>query len=752
MKEYQVKGMSCAVCQGRVEKAVQELPGVEEVRVSLLTNSMQVRGTVSDDVIEKAVKKAGYQAKAVKQDGKTETVTDAALEDKKAIFRRFHASLVLLFPLMYLSMGHMMGDFPVPEFLENNPVAFGETELLLTVAILMINQNFFINGAKGILHRAPNMDTLVSMGSFASLTYSIYILYCMMEDQRLGNHIEVLNHMHDFYFESAAMIVTLITLGKFLESYSKGRTTDALKGLMALKAKTATLIRKDTDGKQIEQEVAIEVIRVGDWFGVKPGETIPVDGRIIEGISTVDESSLTGESIPVDKKAGDKVSSATINQTGYLICEAERVGEDTTLAQIIKLVRDAATSKAPIAKVADKVSGVFVPVVILISLVTLFGWLIAGQTLGFALARAISVLVISCPCALGLATPVAIMVGNGVGANNGILFKSATALENAGKVKTIAFDKTGTLTLGKPIVTDLFGENVTELVEVAYALEDKSEHPLAKAVNSYAENQGVSKREVTELQVEPGVGLKAMMGDVPICGGNRLYMEQLGIEVSEDYLQCSDVYSAQGKSSLFFAKDNRIIGMFAVADQLKPDSEAAVNELKKLGIDVMMITGDNERVAKYIGGEAGVTNVVSDLLPQGKEEVIRKLSEEGNVAMVGDGINDAPALTRADIGIAIGAGTDVALDAADIVLVKNSLKDVPAAIRLSRSVLRNIYENLFWAFIYNIIGIPLAAGMWYPMFGLKLSPMFAAAAMSLSSLCVVSNALRLNLVKIKKET
>ena len=750
MKEYQVKGMSCAVCQTRVEKAVKDLPGVDSVQVSLLTNSMQVQGDISEKEIEKAVKNAGYRAKAVKTGKGNERESKLDNQETKRMILRLIASLTLLLPLMYLSMGHMMWNWPLPKGLAMNHVAIGVAELLLTLGVLIINQKFFVNGFSGLIHRSPNMDTLVAMGSFASLSYSVYVLYEMIRASKLGNQELVMEYMHDFYFESAAMIVSLITVGKVLESFSKGKTTSALKGLMQLKVPTATMIEIQSDGSHVEKIVDVEEIKVGTLFAVKPGETIPVDGVVLEGTSAVNESSLTGESVPVDKKVGDEVSSVTINQSGYLICKASRVGEDTTIAQIIKLVREASTSKAPIAKVADKVSGIFVPVVMGISLITIFGWLIAGETVGFALARGISVLVISCPCALGLATPVAIMVGSGVGARNGILFKNATALENAGKIKSIAFDKTGTMTEGKTEVTDMFCENLANLLEVAYSLEDKSEHPLAKAIVNYAKLQGIKKKPIENFEVVVGNGLKATMDGSVIYGGSKKYMDSLSLKPCDECMELAEKYSKQGKTTLFFAKDNRTIGMLAVADRLKGDSKIAVRQLQDMDIQVTMLTGDNQQVAEYIGKEAGVKNVVAEVLPQEKEERIRELSKEGMVAMVGDGINDAPALTRADIGIAIGAGTDVAMDAADIVLVKSSLSDVPAAIRLSRGVLKNIHENLFWAFIYNIIGIPLAAGGWYPLFGLKLSPMFAAAAMSLSSVCVVTNALRLNLLKIKR--
>lgn len=751
MKKYNVTGMSCAACQSRVEKAVSKVEGVKSVSVSLLTNSMQVDGEAESEKIIDAVVKAGYGATIVEKEDREVHTNKNQFKDTETpkIIKRLIASVILLIPLMYISMGHMMWNWGVPAFLEKNHVAMGMLQMLLTIMILVINQKFFINGIKGFLNLSPNMDTLVALGAGASFIYSTYILFAMTDAQMMGKHDLVMEYMHDFYFESAAMIVTLITVGKLLEARSKGRTTDAIKGLMDLSPKTATLI-KIYDGKEKEEVVPAGEIQTGDIFIVRPGESIPVDGVVIEGDSAVDESALTGESIPVDKHRKDNVSSATINQSGFLKCKATRVGEDTSLSQIIKMVSDAAGSKAPIAKVADKVSGIFVPVVIIIALITIAVWLIAGQTVGFALARGISVLVISCPCALGLATPVAIMVGSGVGAKNGILFKTATALENTGKVQIAALDKTGTITLGKPQVTDIIpAEDITEeyLLKMAYSLEVRSEHPLAKAIKKYGESRNIHEGAVTDFNAQTGSGLTGIVDGEQIWGGNHKYISEIS-EVSQSMIEISEELSSHGKTPLFFAASNKILGIIAVADVIKEESRDAILQLGKMGICVTMLTGDNEKTAKAIGKQAGVSNIIAGILPKGKEESIRTLSEKGKTIMVGDGINDAPALTRADIGIAIGAGTDIAIDAADVVLMKSNLADVPAAIRLSKFVLRNIHENLFWAFIYNVIGIPLAAGVWYPLFGIKLNPMYGAAAMSLSSFCVVMNALRLNFAKI----
>lgn len=747
MKQYTVTGMSCAACSSRVEKAVTKVPGVTSCSVSLLTNSMGVEGSASDAEIIQAVENAGYGA-AVKTSASQNKNTmgnpeDELLKDKETpvLKRRLLTSLGFLVVLMYFSMGHMMWDWPVPEFLEQNHVAMGLIQLLLTVIIMVINQKFFISGFRGLLHKAPNMDTLVALGSSAAFVYSTYALFAMTDAQVKGDMESVMAYMHEFYFESAAMILTLITLGKMLEARSKGKTTDALKSLMKLSPKTAIIIKNGT-----EQEVAIEQVQKGDIFVVRPGENIPVDGVILEGSSAVNEAALTGESIPVDKEVGDRVSAATINQSGFIRCEATRVGEDTTLSQIIKMVSDAAATKAPIAKVADKVSGVFVPAVIGIGVVTAFVWLLLGESVGFALARGISVLVISCPCALGLATPVAIMVGNGMGAKHGIMFKTAVALEEAGKVQIVALDKTGTITEGTPKVTDIIpveGISEKELLINANALEQKSEHPLAKAILEYATEQQIEVEEVTEFQALPGNGLSGVLQGEVLAGGNYKFIEGQA-EIPKEIKVKSEQLAEEGKTPLFFTKNKKLIGMIAVADIMKEDSPKAVKQLQNMGIHVVMLTGDNERTAKAIGKQAGVDEVIAGVLPEGKESVIRTLKEKGKVAMVGDGINDAPALTRADIGIAIGAGTDIAIDAADVVLMKSRLSDVPAAIRLSRATLRNIHENLFWAFIYNIIGIPLAAGVFIPLFGWQLNPMFGAAAMSLSSFCVVTNALRLN--------
>lgn len=746
MEQYNVTGMTCAACQARVEKVVSKVPGVTSVSVSLLTNSMGVEGTALSTDIVAAVEKAGYHA-SVKGAEKESSQGAEALADTETpkLLKRLIISLIFLMPLMYLSMGHMMWNWPLPGFLNNNHVGMGLAQLLFTVIIMVINQRFFISGFTSLIHRAPNMDTLVAMGATAAFSYSTYALFAMTAAQTAGNNKLVMSYMHEFYFESAAMILTLITLGKTLEAYSKGKTTDALKSLMNLAPKMATVVRNGQ-----EQIISAEQVKKGDIFLVKPGESIPVDGIVLEGNSAIDEAALTGESIPVDKAEGDNVSAATINQSGFLKCEATRVGEDTTLSQIIKMVSDAAATKAPIAKIADKVSGIFVPAVITIAVITIIGWLLAGQTVGFALARGISVLVISCPCALGLATPVAIMVGNGVGAKNGILFKTAVSLEEAGKVDIVALDKTGTITTGQPKVTDIFpadGISEKELLEAAFALEKKSEHPLAKAIVEYGNEKKFTVPVVEDFQAVPGNGLTGTLNNKTLIGGNLLFIEKsLSIEKIK---HGAEQLASAGKTPLFFAKENRLLGMIAVADVIKEDSPQAIKELKAMGIHVVMLTGDNERTAKAIGEQAGVDNVIAGVLPDGKESVIRALGEKGKVAMVGDGINDAPALTRADVGIAIGAGTDVAMDAADIVLMKSKLADVPAAIRLSRGVLRNIHENLFWAFFYNTIGIPLAAGLLIPVLGWKLNPMFGAAAMSLSSFCVVTNALRLNLLNIR---
>ncbi|RKI38937.1 heavy metal translocating P-type ATPase [bacterium D16-51] len=747
MEQYTVTGMSCAACSSRVEKAVSKVAGVTACSVSLLTNSMGVEGTAAAEAIIAAVEDAGYGASPKSASkSRSDTVDDREdfLEDKETpiLKRRLAASLCLLIPLMYFSMGHMMWNWPVPSILNNNHIAMGLIQLLLTTAIMIVNQKFFINGFKSLLHRAPNMDALVALGAGASYIYSTYALFAMTDAQLRNDSHAVMEYMHEFYFESAAMILALITVGKMLEAHSKGRTTDALKGLMKLAPKTAVVERNGQ-----ETEIPIAEVRTKDVFVVRPGENIPVDGIVLEGSSAVNESALTGESIPVDKAAGDNVSAATLNQSGFLRCEATRVGEDTTLSQIIQMVSDAAATKAPIAKIADKVSGVFVPAVIAIAVITTAVWLLAGQTIGFALARGISVLVISCPCALGLATPVAIMVGNGMGAKNGIMFKTAVSMEETGKVQVIALDKTGTITNGEPKVTDIIpaeGVDEKELLNLAYALEQKSEHPLARAVLSLAkERQIENTAEITDFQVFPGNGLSGMLGNETLSGGNLKFIEQKA-KVSDSIRQKASALAQEGKTPLFFGRNNSLVGMIAVADVIKEDSPQAVRELQNMGIHVVMLTGDNERTANAIGKQAGVDEVIAGVLPDGKENVIRSLKKRGKTAMVGDGINDAPALTRADTGIAIGAGTDIAIDAADVVLMKSRLSDVPAAIRLSRATLRNIHENLFWAFFYNVIGIPLAAGVWYPLLGWKLNPMFGAAAMSLSSFCVVTNALRLN--------
>ena len=752
MIQYIVTGMSCAACSARVEKAVSKVPGVTSCSVSLLTNSMGVEGTATEQEIIKAVKDAGYGASkkgegAAKVQPAQALAGEDMLKDRETpvLKRRLIASVGFLIVLMYFSMGHMMWGWPVPGFMKDNHVMMGLLQMLLTITVMVINQKFFISGFKGLIHRAPNMDTLVALGSGASFVYSTYALFAMTDAQMHGDMDAVMSYMHDFYFESAAMILALITVGKMLEARSKGKTTDALKGLMKLAPKTAVVIRGEK-----EVQVSIEQVQKGDCFVVKPGENIPVDGEVIEGNSAVNESALTGESIPVDKAVGDKVSAATVNQSGYLKCRATRVGEDTTLSQIIQMVSDAAATKAPIAKIADRVSGVFVPMVITIAVLTIIVWLIAGQSIGFALSRGIAVLVISCPCALGLATPVAIMVGNGMGARNGIMFKTAVSLEETGKMQIVALDKTGTITSGEPKVTDIIpAAGVTEdtLLKCAYALENKSEHPLARAILENAKEENAGIEEVTGFQALPGNGLTARLDGHTLYGGNHTFISSK-VSVDGDMQKKAEKLAESGKTPLFFGNEDRLLGVIAVADVIKEDSPQAIKELQNMGIHVVMLTGDNERTAKAIGQQAGVDEVIAGVLPEGKEQVIRKLKEKGKVAMVGDGINDAPALTRADMGIAIGAGTDVAIDAADVVLMKSRLSDVPAAIRMSRATLRNIHENLFWAFFYNIIGIPLAAGVWYPLFGWKLNPMFGAAAMSLSSFCVVSNALRLNLFKM----
>ena len=750
MEQYTVTGMSCAACTARVEKAVSGVKGVTSCSVSLLTNSMGVDGTAGAEEIIAAVRNAGYDA-ALKKGNKEQNIQSFsdgdALKDRETpvLKKRLIASLGFLIVLMYVSMGHMMWGWPLPPFFDNNHVAMGLLQLLLTVVIMVINQKFFISGFKSLWHRAPNMDALVALGATAAFGYSTFALFVMTDAQVKGNTAAVMAYMHEFYFESAAMILALITLGKMLEARSKGKTTNALKGLMKLAPKIVTL---DRDGTEIT--VPIEQVAKGDVFVVRPGENIPVDGTVLEGNSAVDESTLTGESIPVDKTVGSTVSAGTQNWSGFIRCEATKVGEDTTLSQIIQMVSDAAATKAPVAKVADKVSGVFVPTVIAIAVITVIAWLIAGQTVGFALARGISVLVISCPCALGLATPVAIMVGNGMGAKNGILFKTAVSLEKTGKTQIVALDKTGTITQGEPRVTDMIptsGRSEKELLSIAYALEKKSEHPLARAITQRAEQEGLAAGEVEQFKALPGNGLTAFLdGDVLFGGSYKFISEQ--IPVPDEIKGKSDRLSEEGKTPLFFTCDGELCGIIAVADIIKEDSPQAIKEMQNMGIHVVMLTGDNERTAKAIGAKAGVDEVIAGVLPDGKESVIRELKKKGNVIMVGDGVNDAPALTSADIGIAIGAGADVAIDAADVVLMKSRLSDVPAAIRLSRATLRNIHENLFWAFIYNIIGIPLAAGVFISVLGWQLNPMFAAAAMSLSSFSVVTNALRLNFFKM----
>ncbi|MCI5535008.1 MAG: heavy metal translocating P-type ATPase [Clostridiales bacterium] len=757
MRQFDVGGMSCAACSSRVEKAVSKLPGVESCSVSLLTNSMGVEGTASAGEIIEAVEKAGYSAAergTAGDAGRSEAGAAAAapdtsmLDDKETplMKRRLIASVIVLAVLMYFSMGEMMWGWPVPEAMENNHVAMGLLQMLLTAVIMVINQKFFVSGFRGIIHRAPNMDTLVALGAGAAFVYSTYALFAMTGAQEAGDQETVMMYMHDFYFESAGMILTLITVGKLLEARSKGRTTDALRSLMELTPQTAVVIR---DGQ--EMEVPVGQVKKGDIFAVRPGEKIPVDGIVTEGTSAVNEAALTGESIPVDKMPGENVSAATVNQSGYLRCEATRVGEDTTLSQIIRMVSDAAATKAPAAKAADKVSGIFVPVVIVIALITFVVWMLAGQTVGYALARSISVLVISCPCALGLATPVAIMAGNGMGARNGILFKTAAALEETGKAAAVILDKTGTVTKGEPEVTDTIpadGITCEELMKLAYSLEAKSEHPLAKAIVSAAGAMGLRAADVEDFKALPGNGLTAKLDGCTLSGGNLRFAEsQFG--VTEAMKTTAAELASAGKTPLFFGRNSQPAGIIAVADVIKDDSAEAVRELQGMGIDVVMLTGDNQQTAEAVGKQAGINRVIADVLPDGKEKVVRDIQKTGRVIMVGDGINDAPALTRADIGIAIGAGTDVAIDAADVVLVKSRLADVPAAIRLSRAALRNIHQNLFWAFFYNVIGIPLAAGVWIPLLGWQLNPMFAAAAMSLSSFCVVTNALRLNLLDIR---
>ena len=764
MKQYTVTGMSCAACSARVEKAVSKVDGVTSCSVSLLTNSMGVEGSATDAQIVEAVEQAGYGASP--KGTATESDNDKAnnsLEQLKAaqdalvdretpkLRNRLIASLIFLVVLMYFSMGHMMWGWPLPEFFNGNHVAMGLLQLLLTVAVMVINQKFFISGFKGLIHGAPNMDTLVALGSAASFGYSVYALFAMTAAQVNGDMDAVMSYMHEFYFESAAMILALITVGKMLEAHSKGKTTDALKSLMQLAPKTATVVR---DG--VEQEISVDAVKKGDIFVVRPGENIPVDGEIIDGTTAVNESALTGESIPVDKQPKDAVSAATVNQSGFIKCRATRVGEDTTLSQIIQMVSDAAATKAPIAKIADRVSGIFVPAVITIAIITIIAWLIAGETVGFALARGISVLVISCPCALGLATPVAIMVGNGKGAKSGILFKTAASLEATGRTQIVALDKTGTITSGEPKVTDIVpdetffegtGNNDGKLLAIAASVEAKSEHPLAKAIMERAKTDEIAVAEVTDFSAVVGNGLTATLAGKMIKAGNLAFVSKF-VKVSDDMRAKAVEFSKEGKTPLFFAADDRLCGIIAVADTIKEDSPEAVRQLKNMGIRVVMLTGDNEQTANAIGKQAGVDEVIAGGLPGGKEAVIRKLKKQGRVAMVGDGINDAPALTRADMGIAIGAGSDVAIDAADVVLMKSRLIDVPAAVRLSRATLTNIHENLFWAFFYNVIGIPLAAGLWYPLLGWKLNPMFGAAAMSLSSFCVVTNALRLNLCRV----
>lgn len=745
MKKFNVTGMSCAACSSRVEKAVSKVEGVQSCSVSLLTNSMGVEGSASDESIIAAVEKAGYGASVAGAEKKQSAETDQLKDkDTPVLMHRLIASVGFLVVLMYISMGHMMWGWPLPAFLADNQIAMGLAQLLLCVIIMVINRKFFINGFKGLIHRSPNMDTLVALGSGASFVYSVYALFAMTDAQVKGNAELVMSYMHEFYFESAAMILTLITVGKMLEAHSKGKTTNALKALLNLAPQKATLL---IDGK--ETEVTVDKVKKGDVFVVRPGESIPVDAEITDGSTAVDESALTGESIPVDKVVGDTVSAGTINKSGFIKCSATAVGEDTSLSQIIKMVSDAAATKAPVAKIADKVSGVFVPAVIVIALITIAVWLLCGQTVGYALARGISVLVISCPCALGLATPVAIMVGNGMGARKGILFKTAASLEEAGKTQIAVLDKTGTITKGEPKVTDIIPFEITEneLLKYAYSIEAKSEHPLAKAIIVKAEELSLNPYEVTDFKAESGNGLSAEYNGKRIIGGSKKYISSI-IGISNDILSKADKLSEEGKTPLFFMKGDKLLGIIAVADVIKDESPQAVKELQNMGIKVVMLTGDNERTAKAVGKLAGVDEVIAGVMPDGKEKVVAELKKQGKVLMVGDGINDAPALTRADIGMAIGSGTDIAIDAADVVFMKSKLTDVPAAVRLSRKTLRNIHENLFWAFIYNVIGIPLAAGVWIPLLGWQLNPMFGAAAMSLSSFCVVTNALRLNFFDI----
>lgn len=745
MKKFNVTGMSCAACSSRVEKAVSKVEGVQSCSVSLLTNSMGVEGSASEESIIAAVEKAGYGASVAGAEKKQSAETDQLKDkDTPVLMHRLIASVGFLVVLMYISMGHMMWGWPLPAFFADNHIAMRLAQLLLCVIIMVINQKFFISGFKGLIHRSPNMDTLVALGSGASFVYSVYALFAMTDAQVKGNTELVMSYMHEFYFESAAMILTLITVGKMLEAHSKGKTTNALKALLNLAPKKATLL---IDGK--ETEVTVGKVKKGDVFVVRPGESIPVDAEITDGSTAVDESALTGESIPVDKTVGDSVSAGTINKSGFIKCSATAVGEDTALSQIIKMVSDAAATKAPVAKIADKVSGVFVPVVIVIAVVTIAVWLLCGQTVGYALARGISVLVISCPCALGLATPVAIMVGNGMGARKGILFKTASSLEAAGKIQIAVLDKTGTITKGEPKVTDVipFGISENELLQYAYSIETKSEHPLAKAVIAKAQEIGLVPYEITDFKAESGNGLSGEYNGEKIIGGSKKYISSL-INISNDISSRADSLSEEGKTPLFFMLDNKLLGIIAVADVIKEESPKAIKQLQNMGIKVVMLTGDNERTAKAVGKLAGVDEVIAGVMPDGKEKVVAELKKQGKVLMVGDGINDAPALTRADIGMAIGSGTDIAIDAADVVFMKSKLTDVPAAVRLSRKTLRNIHENLFWAFIYNVIGIPLAAGVWIPLLGWQLNPMFGAAAMSLSSFCVVTNALRLNFFDI----
>lgn len=751
MEKYRVTGMSCAACSAHVEKAVSNVDGVTEVSVSLLTNSMSVEGTATHEDIIQAVKASGYGASLMgnemEETDKPSDIGEETDKETKILKTRFIASLCFLIPLMYISMGHMMWNLKLPDALANNHIAMGLAQMLFTIIIMVINQKFFISGTKSFLNRSPNMDTLVALGSGASFIYSTFALFAMSDAVTNGKMELAESYMHEFYFESAAMILTLITLGKTLESYSKGRTTDALKSLMKLSPKMAVVER---DGEEVQ--IPASKVQIGDIFIVRPGDSIPVDGIVLEGHSAVDEAALTGESVPVDKKEGDAVSAATINKSGYMKCRATRVGEDTTLSKIIQMVSDAAATKAPIAKVADKVSGIFVPVVIITAFITMVVWLIAGKDFGFALTMGVSVLVISCPCGLGLATPVAIMVGNGMGAKNGILFKTASSLEQTGKIKTVVLDKTGTITSGHPKVTEVIADkNVDkdELLKIAYSIEKKSEHPLAEAIVQYGNEIGIEEYQVDDFKNIPGSGLVGVVHGKTLKAGNLRFIKEW-TDVSEDILHYTEKVSSEGKTPLIFAWDKKVLGIIAVADVIKEDSPEAVKELQNMGIKVIMLTGDNKRTADAVGKQAGVDNVIAGVLPEGKEEVIRNLGESEATAMVGDGINDAPALTRAHVGIAIGAGTDVAIDAADVVLMKSTLMDVPAAVKLGKAVLKNIHQNLFWAFFYNVVGIPLAAGVLYPAFGIKLNPMFGAAAMSLSSFCVVTNALRLNWVKLYK--